>query len=62
MTFMEEIIAHSMPLWEEAAEEEFLKRMGTDTLDKQRFLDYITVSYTHLDVYKRQGLNLMPLY
>ena len=51
MTFMEEIIAHSMPLWEEAAEEEFLKRMGTDTLDKQRFLDYIIQDSIYLRDY-----------
>ena len=35
MTFMEEIIAHSMPLWEEAAEEEFLKSNDHHYLRKE---------------------------
>lgn len=51
MTFMDQVIADSMPLWERAANESFLEQMGTDTLDRRQFLDYIIQDSIYLRDY-----------
>ncbi len=51
MTFMDEVIADSMPLWEDAANEKFLKEMGEGTLDRNQFYDYIIQDSIYLRDY-----------
>ena len=51
MTFMEEVIADSMPLWEAAAKETFLKELGEGTLDRKQFYDYIIQDSIYLRDY-----------
>lgn len=53
MTFMDGVIADSLPLWEAAAKEDFLKEMGEGTLDRNRFLDYIIQDSLYLRDYLR---------
>ena len=51
MTFMDRIIADSLKLWEDAANEDFLEKMGTGTLEKERFYDYIVQDSIYLRDY-----------
>lgn len=51
MTFMDRIIADSLKLWEDAANEDFLEKMGTGTLEKKRFYDYIVQDSIYLRDY-----------
>ena len=53
MTFMEKVVADSMPLWEAAADTPFLAEMGRGTLDRRQFLDYIVQD----SIYLRDYLN-----
>ena len=41
MAFMDSVIARSKPLWDAAADENFLRQMGEGTLPREQFLDYI---------------------
>ncbi|MCI8331825.1 MAG: TENA/THI-4 family protein [Clostridiales bacterium] len=51
MTFMESVIADSMPLWQEAASCSFVEQMGRGTLEKEMFLDYIIQDSLYLRDY-----------
>lgn len=51
MAFMDRIIADSLKLWESAADEEFLEKMGEGTLDRQQFYDYIVQDSIYLRDY-----------
>ncbi len=53
MGFMDSVIADSMDLWEAAADEPFLARMGDGTLDKAMFYDYIVQDSIYLRYYLR---------
>lgn len=48
---MDDVIADSMPLWEAAANESFLKEMGENTLDKRIFYNYIIQDSLYLRDY-----------
>ncbi|MCI8589549.1 MAG: TENA/THI-4 family protein [Clostridiales bacterium] len=51
MTFMEHVIADSMPLWQAAASCSFLEQMGRGTLEQELFLDYIIQDSLYLRDY-----------
>lgn len=51
MTFMEEVTARSMDLWEKAANVSFLEEMGKNVLDRQQFLSYIVQDSIYLRDY-----------
>lgn len=53
MSFMDQVIARSKPLWDAAADERFLRQMGEGTLDRQQFLDYIIQDSIYLRDYLR---------
>ena len=53
MKVMDEIIAASMPEWEAAANESFLREMGENTLDRSAFYDYIVQDSIYLRDYLR---------
>lgn len=53
MTFMEQVIADSLPLWDDAANTLFLEQMGTGSLNKQKFYDYIVQDSIYLRDYLR---------
>lgn len=51
MAFMKSVIADSMHLWDAAANTGFLEEMGKNTLDKQKFLEYIVQDSIYLRDY-----------
>ena len=51
MTFMEKVVADSMPLWKAAASCAFIEQMGRGTLDKEKFLNYIIQDSLYLRDY-----------
>lgn len=53
MSFMEEVIAGSKPLWDAAANSDFIEQMGKGTLDKAKFLDYMVQDSLYLRDYAR---------
>ena len=71
MSFMDTVIADSMPLWEDAANETFLREMGEGTLDRSRMRDYIVQDSIYLRdylkafamaIYKSRTLREMQLF
>ena len=53
MTFMETVIADSMPLWEAAAHSDFVEQMGKGVLDRGKFVDYMIQDSLYLRDYAR---------
>lgn len=51
MTFMDEVISESLPLWDAAANEEFLDKLGDGTLDRKTFYEYIVQDSIYLRDY-----------
>ena len=51
MTFMENVVADSIPLWQAAASCAFIEQMGRGTLEKEKFLDYIIQDSLYLRDY-----------
>lgn len=71
MTFMDQAIAASSNLWNQAANESFLEQMGTNTLSKDLFLSYIIQDSLYLRdylkvfgmaIYKSQDLKQIRMF